>query len=456
MGGLYDRYVETHSPSTSDQRSEVAKDRDRIVHSGALRRLQRKSQIVGAQTSDFFRTRLTHTLECAQIGRGVARSLPGAPWEEVVTEFDHFPDLVEAICLAHDLGHPPFGHNGELALQEEMRTHCNSLFEGNAQSFRIVTYLEPKTLGQTADNRDRWVGLNLTRTTLRSMCKYPLKETPAMRKKRHPKFGIYEDPLDEEVFSWMWDGDPATADRTLATEILDLADDLAYAVHDFEDGVWSGMIPLYALMEEDDQAVTALSRKVQDRDRDRKGKAKLFPKREVELALNDLLAPLKSEAERVRSKVTVKSKHWAERPFDRSKESRANLKNFCAFLIGEVIEDVTSGGKFSPPSEDVQRRIDLLTGMAWVWMIERSDLATKRYAQRGVVKDLFDGYWKHPEMLPNQEEWQAIVEPGREDDVVWREKARTICDHIAAMTDLYAASVHREMYQAGQTLALQM
>lgn len=340
MTNLYERFLST--ASDGDSRSAVAKDRDRIVHSGALRRLQRKSQIIGAGVSDFFRTRLTHTLECAQIGRGIARKVSASDWAEVVDSFADLEDLVEAICLAHDLGHPPFGHNGERALQIEMKERSQSLFEGNAQSFRIVTFLEPKLFGETAAGKDRSVGLNLSRSTLRSMCKYPLVETAEMQDHEHPKFGIYDDQGDREYFEWLWDGDTGAAHRTLATEILDLSDDTAYAIHDFEDGVWAGMIPLYALMTDEEAELTALAMKVIEREKRRK--KKLFKNRDaVVAALDDLLRPLRDQARHLETLKGVGSKHWAKRPFDQSRESRAFLKNFGARLIGELIDDVTGG-----------------------------------------------------------------------------------------------------------------
>jgi dGTPase len=376
-------------------------------------------------------------------------------WDLVVEEEADLENLVEAVCLAHDLGHPPFGHNGEVALQNAMKVRSGTLFEGNAQSFRIATYLEPKVFGQTARGTDRWVGLNLTKTTLRSMCKYPYIETRQHLTDKHPKFGVYCDPRDEEYFLWLWDGDPTAATRTLATEILDVADDIAYAVHDFEDGVWARMIPLYALATEQERELTALANKVIERDRERK--SPLFGKPEdVWDALDQLLRPLKDEAKALKGLQTVKSQHWVERPFDRTRDSRAHLKNFCSFMIGELIANVTDGGRLRRPSDDVRRELDVLTGMAWVWMIERSDLETKRFAQRRLITEMFDGYWERPEMLPQQGEWKEIADPARVSDAVWQEKARLICDHIAAMTDLYAFGVHSEMYQATQTLVLQM
>jgi dGTP triphosphohydrolase len=171
----------------------------------------------------------------------------------------------------------------------------------------------------------------------------------------------------------------------LATEILDLADDIAYAVHDFEDGVW-----LYALMTEQEAETTALTLKVQERDHGRR--TKLFDKPEaVATSLDELLGPLRGEASHLWTLKGVPSPHWAERPFDRSRESRAFLKNYGAGLIGDFINDVTQGEKFAAPTDTTRRKLDVLTGMAWVWMIERSDLETKRYAQRRVVRDLFDG-----------------------------------------------------------------
>ena len=423
-------------------RSPVAKDRDRIVHSGALRRLQRKSQIVGVQSNDFFRTRLTHTYECAQIGRGIARRARRSDWNSVVTKFDDLPDLIEAACLAHDLGHPPFGHNGEQALQAMMTKHAQSLFEGNAQSFRIVSNLELKY-----EDGTRSYGLNLTRTTLKAILKYPWNERSPAVNPKHPKFRVYDDADDEAVYDWLFKGDPEPIDaksrRTLATNILDAADDIAYAAHDFEDGVWSGMIPLHLLIGGDSDAIGALEKTVRERHPD------LFRNVSVNKRVKQLLKPIRARA-------------WTKKPFDRARSSRGELKNFSAQLIGELIDEVTPGDRFVSPDDETKRKLYVLTGMAWTWMIRSPQLATLQYGQRRLIESLFEGYWENPQMLPQRERWMEIYDQGpsdedlmanpsanRDDAEVWRAKARLICDHIAGMTDLYALHVHAEMFGGG-------
>lgn len=446
--GPYDRFTETLTGIPSDashehpSRSAVSKDRDRIIHCGAFRRLQRKSQIVGVQSSDFFRTRLTHTVECAQIGRGIARrSLQsGSRLDGVVEQPEHLPDLIEAACLAHDLGHPPFGHNGEKALQSMMWKHARRSFEGNAQSFRIVTKLEPK-----CQFGDRWCGLDLTRTTLKAILKYPWDENDDRAKKKG-KFCLYDEADDREVFDWLFDGDEPG--RTIATDMLEAADDIAYAVHDFEDGVWSGMIPLFRLYDQTNtEARDRLINKV--RELDRRDGDDLFTGADFDGLFEDVLPDPDSHP-------------WATLPFDRSRAARAGLKNFSAGLIGDFIDAVTPQDSFQVPEGDVKRRLRLLTGMARVWMIESPSQETLRFGQRRLVEDLFDGYWANSAML-QRETWARVGSPiqtdrdlsgekgklAPEELPVWHAKARVICDHVSGMTDLYALHMHGEMYAGG-------
>ena len=218
-----ERYYKTDR--ADDQRSPFQRDRDRILYTSAFRRLAWVTQVVSSWEGEPFHNRLTHTLEVAQIGRRLAEKL-SQEQSEVAAEIGGVdPEVVEAAALAHDLGHPPFGHAAERELDKLMRdAGVADGFEGNAQTFRVLTKLAVRS--------SDFPGLNLCRATLNAVLKYPWHRQNVPERRYH-KWGAYG--VESEEFAWVRGPEPRDARKCAEAELMDFADDIAYAVHDVED-----------------------------------------------------------------------------------------------------------------------------------------------------------------------------------------------------------------------------
>ena len=385
-------------------RSAFERDRARVLHSAALRRLAAKTQVVVPWESDFPRTRLTHSLECAQIGRGLGDTL-GCD-----------PDLVEAACLAHDLGHPPFGHTGEWAL-DELADRCGG-FEGNAQSLRILTRLEAKTF--SPDGRS--VGLNLSRATLDASCKYPW--TRSADRQGEGKFGVYDDDL--AVFGWLRAGAPDHR-RCLEAQVMDWADDVAYSVHDLEDALYAGHLRLGHLTDRDERA--ALLEQCAQR-------CPGASVGEIDSALDRLLA----------------LPYWPA-SYDGSQRALAGLKNATSQLIGrfcEAAEQATRSAYGDQPltryaadlvvPTGVRLECEVLKAVAARYVMESSAAATRYAQQRELMHELVEAVAAgapdtlDPTLRPDHQ--AATDDAGR---------LRVVLDHIASLTDPSAVETHRRL-----------
>lgn len=392
------------------ERTPFERDRARVVHAASSRRLAAKTQVVGPQSDDFVRNRLTHSLEVAQVARDLSRALGS------------HPDIAETAALAHDLGHPPFGHNGERVLAE-VAVGCGG-FEGNAQTLRLLSRLEAKTV----DAQGRSVGLNLTRATLDACTKYPWGRAEAQDPEgvhadgspRHVrKFGVYADDL--EVFSWLRAPAPAGGPprRCLEAQVMDLADDVAYSVHDVEDGVVAGRVDLTRL---DTAAVWDTVRAWYAPDAD-------------DALLDDVLAGLRSVGS------------WPGAAYDGSRRSLAALKNLTSDLIGRFCGAVQAAtfaageGPFVRYAGDLvvpgrtALEVVVLKGVAAHYVMQAEDRLAVMARQRELLAELVAAMLERgPDALDRvfADDWR-----GAADDAA---RLRVVVDQVASLTDASAVA----------------
>ncbi|MGN6783458.1 MAG: deoxyguanosinetriphosphate triphosphohydrolase [Marmoricola sp.] len=390
------------------ERTPFERDRARVVHSAALRRLAAKTQVVGPQTDDFVRNRLTHSLEVAQVARDLAHPL------------GCHPDLAETAALAHDLGHPPFGHNGEEVL-DALAADCGG-FEGNAQTLRILTRLEAKSAAPDGTS----IGLNLTRATLDACTKYPWTRPP-----QGGKFGVYAD--EEPVFDWMRTGIAGTR-RCVEAQIMDFADDVAYSVHDLEDGVVAGRIDLARLDEPDERA--AVWQTVRE----------WYLPAVEDAALDAALADLR----RLGS--------WPGTPYDGGRGALAHLKNHTSDLIGVfcgAVQAATRAVHGDRPlvrhhgdlvvSDATARQVNVLKGIAAHYVMRAPARRQVMEREQELLAELFAVLTARPQHLDPTFAADHAAAP---DDAA---RTRVVVDQIASLTDASAVAWHVRLRGGGTT-----
>ncbi|OOF12196.1 dGTPase [Salinivibrio sp. PR5] len=419
----------------NDKRSVYQRDRARILHSAAFRRLQAKTQVLGAEHSDFYRTRLTHSLEVSQIGTGIVAQLK----EKQPTFRALLPStgLMESLCLAHDIGHPPYGHGGEIALNYMMREEGG--FEGNAQTFRIVTLLEPYTQHH---------GMNLARRTLLGVMKYPAlisaahngqSPTPVMDFRHlkardwQPAKGIYDhdsarrdwvlEPLcdaDKALFLTFRDNQPdgehrKTRFKSLDCSIMELADDIAYGVHDLEDAIVMGLVN----REQWQEAVASVLAECGD--------------------------PW------LESHIGELSEQMFGPPYER-KDAIGALVNTLLTSV-EIAPTVQDGAQcFQSPLlawnaflPDVMAGVlETLKRFVSEFVVKQPELQVVEYKGQQLVMELFDAFASDPErLLPKdyRQDWLIAQQAGESG-------MRVIADYLSSMTDSFAQKLHSTMFTA--------
>ncbi|PJJ72049.1 dGTPase [Diaminobutyricimonas aerilata] len=393
----------------STRRSDFARDRGRLLHSSALRRLAAKTQVLSPTAGlDFARNRLTHSLEVAQVGR------------ELATSLGLDPDVVDTACLAHDLGHPPFGHNGERALN----TWAADIggFEGNAQTLRLLTRIEPKVFGPDGHS----YGLNLTRASLDASCKYPWPEQHGIPDPSgRSKFGFYAD--DTPVFEWLRAGAPDRV-RCIEAQVMDLSDDIAYSVHDFEDAIVSGYldVPALSARADHDELVDAM-----------------FEWIGGEIDHDELIAAF----DRLDN-----LDFWID-DWNGSRRDLAKLKNLTSQLIGRFAHEAVHATRAAYPSgslirfgadvvvpRETQAEIAVLKGIVAANVMSTNSRKPIYARQRSILTELADAlYATGPRDLDPgfAADWNAAP-----DDAARR---RVVVDQVASLTDQSAMAWHERL-----------
>ncbi|MBA4866273.1 dNTP triphosphohydrolase [Streptomyces sp. PSKA54] len=430
-----------------DPRSEFEHDRDRILYSSAFRRLAGVAQVAAVREKHLLHNRLTHSLKVAQLGRRMAERLlkidedRGRAGEERKFENEEWlPEVTEAAGLAHDLGHPPFGHIAEEVLHRHMQ-NFGSGFEGNAQSFRIVVNL--------ASRKEGVPGLNLTRATRNAILKYPrfMTDPPESGKirvwhnrKYGEKWGAYDTEYDAFSDARLGFHDEKTRMRCAAAILMDWADDVSYATHDLADYFRAGLIPLDAIRDEfrikDDSGTKKWRRKAfMDFSFERLGRNPGFSKDAYETNYNALGGE--------RGELGVVEHEWMDR-----RQDRLDLVHLINALIRKFASaaELASDPPYVQIAPSAQYQVEILKQFAWFYVIKHPALSLTQEGQKRIIDALFsklvtllgDARNQVPAHLSDIYEQSGEVR----DDL---RRARAVCDYICFLTEDQALDLYEKV-----------
>lgn len=412
-----DRELRRHKNGLGDQRTEFERDRDRVLYSSAFQRLAGITQIVRAGEADVFHTRQQHSFKVGQVGRRLAQLLKRQQPNEA-DQHGLDPEVVEAACLAHDLGHPPFGHIGEKTLDSLVRRGGDQDgFEGNAQSFRILTKLAVRFTGE--------VGIDLTRATLAATLKYPwFRENKGTKSK---KWSVYRS--ESEDFKFAREFHPG-GNKTLEAELMDWSDDVAYSVHDLEDFHRCNAIPWRKIF---DDPLPVLTHAVETL-----GEKPGVWKR-IKRAHGRLDKHLRGNFEKLLTE-----------PYEGSSEQREQLRRMTSQLIGKYINSVkisnaSFGGKAVEFDRDAVDEVVVLKQITRDYIIGSPALLAQQHGQKRIITDLFneissaiDNRSEYPGFLPVRLRYLR--------DVAGVNNARFVADCIAGLSEREAIGLHGRLF----------
>ena len=412
---IADREVRLHRNEGKDQRTEFERDRDRILYSSAFHRLAGITQIVRADEADVFHTRQQHTIKVAQVGRRLAQKLIGEQAKAAEARgLD--PEVVEAACLAHDLGHPPFGHIGEATLDTLVRKHDKEGFEGNAQSFRILTKL--------AVRFPKVPGIDMTRATLAACLKYPWYR--GRQGKKAKKWSAYKsEKVDFDFARAQHDHEQ----KTLEAELMDWSDDVAYSVHDLEDFHRCNALPWKRVFDEKDRLIAHAA---------------------GENASSKTKQRLEAAYDRLRSFFDGFYSELLSTPYDGTPEQREQLRRMTSKLIGTYINAVAINEDLSSNMAvtfDADRcdEVLVLKQITRDYIIDSPTLAAQQRGQKLIIEQLFeaiyDGYEDktgYPAFLPVRLRYLSEIDGTTE--------ARFAADCVASLSESEAVALHARLY----------